>query len=294
MWVSYAVCVAWTTVLQYSYNSSAQVAYFFCCLLSKDTPRNPIDKPGWTLTFQDDFTSGAIDPATWNTAPYGVRYHTGKIAQGIIPAEYYPDTNFSFGPSTVKLTTKKEATTLTDPNYPPGPNVPFTIPYTSAWMNWQPSANLNQRLGYFEIRCKVENTPAMWPAFWLCSPLSWPPELDVFEFNTTGQTNTFFSTVHWGQDNQMQQATHRVCRPAGYFHIYACEWTETEFRWYLDNTLVRVTSAGIPDFTAPMYVIVSTGVVDFPGGDASDAVHNAQNSTFPNNFEVDYVRCYKR
>jgi beta-glucanase (GH16 family) len=133
----------------------------------------------------------------------------------------------------------------------------------------------------------------MWPAFWLyCrSPNPWPPEIDVFEFFTTPNTNKFSSTVHWGKDvnghHPMDGRDHSVCKPAEYFRIYACEWTPTEIRFYYDNLLIRTTSNGIGDFIYPMHVIVNSAVQTGPN-------LFPQNSTFPNYFEVDYVRCYTR
>ncbi|HEV2852139.1 MAG TPA: glycoside hydrolase family 16 protein [Thermoanaerobaculia bacterium] len=85
----------------------------------------------------------------------------------------------------------------------------------------------------------------------------------------------------------MQGADHRVCKPADFFHIYACEWTPTEIRWYYDNHLVRIATNGISDFIYPMDVIVNAAIQEGSG------VH-PENSSYPNFFEVDYIRVYQR
>jgi len=39
--------------------------------------------------------------------------------------------------------------------------------------------------GFYEIECKLPTGPKLWPAFWMWSWDSWPPEIDVFEGYTT-------------------------------------------------------------------------------------------------------------
>lgn len=314
VWVVYAVCIVWTTVVSYICIAFAWYAYWICifpefvqnvglwvqwqfiqmsqCIRPRDKPRNPIEKPGWKLTFEDDFDAGAIDFNKWQDLSYtGVRYNDSQLDQGIIPPVYFSPANFLFGPSTVKLISDKQPTVINnDPHY----NGSFTIPYTGAWLQWKGLGLINQPFdpgpfdqlhGFFEIRCKIPGTPAQWPAFWFASRASWPPEIDVFEFFTTSNTDRFRATHHWGKDpkHPMQGTNHRVCKPSEYFHIYACEWTSTQIRWYCDNHLVRVSSNGLSDFIYHMSMIIGTGIQE-------DA--HPEDSTYPNYFEVDYVRAY--
>ena len=316
--VSYTVCILWTTVVELVCLSWAWTVYWIChfpeavqnlllwirinfvifgqCLRPKDTERNPLEKQGWKLTFDDDFTLGAIDPSKWDNVSYdGSRYDGQYLPQGIIPVQYFSPTNFAFTSSTIKLIADKQPTTINnDPRF----NGSFTIPYTTAMLAWtgnrpvgQQYGPYDQLYGYFEIRCKIPDTPYQWPAFWLVSRASWPPEIDIFEFFTTSNTNRFSTTQHWGKvvnnKHPEQGRDFPVCSPSLHFHIYACEWTATEIRWYYDNYLIRVATDGISDFIYEMLVEVNSGIQG--GGN-----NHPENSTYPNYFEVDYVRAYSR
>ena len=52
------------------------------------------------------------------------------------------------------------------------------------------------KYGYYEARVKMPPGLGMWPAFWLNSDstsegkVSWPPEVDVFEFVNNGKEDT--------------------------------------------------------------------------------------------------------
>jgi beta-glucanase (GH16 family) len=293
VWVVNLVCVVWRWVVNTAWLAYCLAQYWICrlpelvmnawlncrahvfvfgqCRQPRHTPPNPREKPGWTLTFEDDFTTGSLDPSKWiDLAYYGLRFG------GSPPVNYYSPTSFSFGATTVSLLAE---------------DVPITasgqlIPYQVGHIEW--TAPLEQQHGYFEIRCRVPDTDEMWPAFWLASRHAWPPEIDIFEFYTNDRSS-FESTQHWGVDtgsgHPKETRKHPVCLAGKLFHIYACEWKPGEIRWYYDNRLVRIATNGLSDFIHPMHVIVNNAVDARPG-------HFPQNSSYPNQFIVDYVRVY--
>ena len=285
-WAYYLVCVTPQVLTNLGLAIGAWLENWIRCRDPKDMPRNPIEKPGWILTFQDDFNQAAVDYTKWKDHTWwGARYFdapSGSQPQVYLQTGYYPSGNFDFGPSTIKLLSNNQPVAVFDPKY--GGNI--SIPYTGAWL--ESLAAFDQIEGYFEIRCKTPGASEMWPAFWLASRHSWPPEIDVFEFYTN-DNDRFESTLHWGKDPNHPKATagHPVCRASEFFHIYACEWTKTEIRWYYDNKLIRIESNGLSDFIHPMMVILSTGPDTRSG-------HYPQSSSYPNAFEVDYVRAYRR
>lgn len=305
MWVANWVCIALIYVVRYVIVAIAWVVWFVCTMFAsvpgtvrcfRDTPRNPLSKPGWKLTFEDDFTTGAINKSKWRTgSPWWPNSYSPPPPD---PHQWYDPACLSFGASTVKLAAKKQSAWI-DPasgklQFTPAPAGVPEIPYAVGWLEWQPAHK--QRRGYFEIRCKIPNTPDMWPAFWLYGKD--PEEIDIFEFYTRKRTREFNSSHHWGPDkpNKLTETrTHKVCRPATRFRIYACEWSSTDIRWYVDNRLVRIATKGIPEFEGPMTLIVNAAVDGrAPDGNPLHHQQDPASSTYPNYFEVDYVRAYSR
>lgn len=254
-WITYYVCVAWAYIvvaLGWICCADPTLSGLFSCLTrTKDFPRNPLNKPGWTLTFEDDFDSGVIDSTKWidyisflsnrlSDESFGP-LSEADFAAGKFPTKYYSP-NFTFGPSTVKLIASNIPTKITIPIDPSDPTKwagEFWVPYTVQALQWLKDPLHDQLYGYFEIRCKSQNASDMWPAFWLYpegAGKQWPPEIDIFEFMSR-DSSVFSTTQHWGQDpgHPSEGARHRACEAATRFHIYACEWNATEIKWYLDN-----------------------------------------------------------
>lgn len=83
MWIANVVCVAWHWVTYLVVVGFTWFVHLICvallwpCLLGwrircrrqKEAPRNPLEKPGWILTFQDDFTSSPFDPRSGRPRP---------------------------------------------------------------------------------------------------------------------------------------------------------------------------------------------------------------------------------
>ena len=311
VWIKYTVCVSWAvivlTYITLCCAFSKKIVGYFKCLFwtPQDMPPNDIIKSGWILTFEDDFNSGAIDYTKWIDhisflAPTRYSYDLSTLtgadfANGKFPNRYWSP-KFTFGPSTVKLVADNTPlkVTVTTPEW----SGDFWVPYTVQALQWKDKDPLiEQRHGYFEIRCKSQDARDMWPAFWLFGvtpdisvgpPKTWPPELDIFEFMSR-VPEIFSTTQHWGQDpgHPSEGKSHRACQAGKYFHIYACEWDEEKISWYLDNQLLRTTTKGVQDFIYPMSVIVNSQVDE-------RECRKPRKSQYPNWLEVDYVRVYKK
>jgi|GEM_PF-3239827 len=311
VWIANWVCIGWHWVPYLVVVGFLWMAYLVCtvvlspcfwgswlsCLRRKDTPRNEVEKPGWVLTFEDDFMTGPFDPTKWQNVPWpGEPYLHDWATAGTTPPFYLDPAGFSYGSGTVKLISNDQPVFgQTSPNWLDAQSqqkLPFDVPYRGAWLMWPNPGTLDQQYGYFEIRCKTTLSPEAWPSFWLISRKKEPNEIDIFEFNVKDMPGTFTTTVHWGPDKyhkQMQVKTHQVCRPWELFHIYACEWSSKEIRWYCDNQLIRVTTDEkiLSELTYPLGVVLSTWPDTRPG-------HHPETGVYPNYFEVDYVRVYQR
>ena len=78
----------------------------------------------------------------------------------------------------------------------------------------------NTKYGYFEVREKLApGGIKYWPAFWLSSSDSWPPEIDVFEL--MGSDSSYFTmTLHWRNTwknaKQIQEIYDQIYQVYGY------------------------------------------------------------------------------
>ncbi len=110
--------------------------------------------------------------------------------------------------------------------------------------------------GYFEIVAKMPSGPNLWPAFWMWSWDSWPPEIDVFEgyTNRNGSYWTWNPFKPWNIQTNIHYLTNNAIgrdsiggkahwwgykNPTKNFIKYAVEWTPTQIRFAYDDLVVR-------------------------------------------------------
>lgn len=230
-------------------------------------------KPGWVLTFYDEFNDKKLNHTKWSTMPYhGSRYDPGSRFY------YCSEKNFEFTDSTIRILAKKEITTVKDTMH---------YQYTIGWLD--NFYVMDQLYGYFEIRCKLPKGKGMWPAFWLVSRHSWPPEIDVFEIFSSVNQNVLESNYHYliGKRHYSDMKRTKIPDPQADFHTYAVEWQPELLTWYFDGVAIRRQKIKQEWFSHPMHITVSTGV------DHRNPKFLAE-LTLPNYFEVDYVRAYKK
>lgn len=237
------------------------------------------------LIFEDDFTY--LNRDKWRTDTYfGLRFSPDNITKhNKAPINYWSDDNsyFNCDKSTIKMKVDNKPVDIHYIDWDGKDWGNFTIPVQSSMLD--SSKSFMVKHGYFEARCKQPKSKNMWPAFWLASTYSWPPEIDIFEVWTSHKG--FTTTIHWGHDS----LGNRNCRGGWVptpkldedFHIYGCEWNEKVIKVYFDNILVRVTPTP-PDYIFPMQIILNN---------CADKLDKMNDATFPNYFEVDYVRVYK-
>lgn len=112
--------------------------------------------------------------------------------------------------------------------------------------------------GKFEICAKLPNGPYVWPAFWMWSFDSWPPEIDVFEGYTNKRKSYFNwnwqsflgrfwavnSNVHLGlapKNYMLGGKSHWLGwkKPSSKFNKYGCIWTDKEITILFNDKVVR-------------------------------------------------------
>ena len=228
------------------------------------------EKPGWKLTFADEFDGGKLDTAKWTAHdPWG--YERNQELQAYVPDAFEVKDGI--------LSIKAEKRTA---NYAGRERT-----YTSGMMTTY--GKFSQRYGRFEIRCKIPKGKGMWPAFWLLpDPLSWPPEIDVLE--VLGHEPGKIYMTHHFRNEQRQHKSHGGAWVgpdfSKEFHEFAVEWMPQSIVWFVDGVEHFRSDKDIPD--RKMYMLVNLAVGgDWPG-------KPDEQTKFPAAFQVDYIRAYEK
>lgn len=153
--------------------------------------------------------------------------------------------------------------------------------------------------GYFEIEAKLPVGKHLWPAFWMWSFDSWPPEIDIFEgytrnrkgycrFDITNPLGFWHvnTNIHLGNhpDNYSLGASSHWMgfkNPAKHFLKYGCEWSPTKLTFYYNQKKVReITDKKVLEEInkKEMNVIINNAV------DSGVDINNPTNSEFIVNY----------
>jgi beta-glucanase (GH16 family) len=137
--------------------------------------------------------------------------------------------------------------------------------------------------GTYEIEAKLPAGKCLWPAFWMWSWNTWPPEIDImegysneagsyFRWNPLGfwnaQTNIHFSDTVTGKNKSIggKARPFTFKNPAEEFINYRLVWKPTAIYFYYNNRLVRkVTDRNILEQVnaTEMNVIINNGVTRY-------------------------------
>lgn len=246
---------------------------------------------GRSALFFDDFPGSVVDSAKWS-----VLDRIGDLVGGevgcMVPA------NVSVSAGILSGVSKFEDHTCSGTI-----EAPQTMHYTS-WEIQQKTAPF--LYGTIEARMKLPGGTGIWPTFWLLGYLwqptqpftantpghNWPVggwcEIDIAEFWQNGRTQVNTSAHVESADGLHLQnlpfdATTR-------FMVYRLVWTSTSLTWFVDaedgmgfRQLYSLNAASGRVPTVPMYVVFSAQSGGQGGGTPDSA-------TFPQTFQVDYVR----
>ena len=174
--------------------------------------------------------------------------------------------------------------------------------YTSGRIN---SANkFSQAYGSWMARMKLPPGVGMWPAFWMLGTNNgcgrWPAcgEIDIME--NRGRLASMSSSAMHGpgySGNTPLQHVYNLPTQAGDFfsgfHLFACEWTETQVRFFVDGNLhytvtkPQVEAYGRWVYDHPFYAVLNLAI-----GGHFDGGQLPPDSAFPAQVVVDFVRVY--
>jgi beta-glucanase (GH16 family) len=150
---------------------------------------------------------------------------------------------------------------------------------------------------YYEAKMKIphgwsdaEYTNGLWPAFWITSRVEWPPEIDIHEF--FGCNTLYQATIH-STDKAEDGANVQIASPTATteFNIYALHWRDDDkvdvyYNGFLQGTMNE------PDPYREMVLIINFGI--HGPNDEQTWLGNASRNTFPQYYEVDWVRVWAR
>lgn len=176
------------------------------------------------------------------------------------------------------------------------------------------------RYGIWEMRGRIPTGPGMWPAWWtIGTRRGWPAagEIDIMEYyRGILLANVFYAGAPGGKAKvlgaQKKIATFPDPKWSEQFHTWRMEWDEKRLKLFVDDALlnevdvaqtVNLSADGANPYHEPHFMLLNlaigggqgggkTQVEDgvageaLPGGDPSQ-------STYPQRFEVDYVRVYQ-
>ena len=154
---------------------------------------------------------------------------------------------------------------------------------------------LMTRYGYFECRAKLQRSPGVWAAFWIQSPkissgedpAVFGAEIDIMECFRKLGPDIVSHNVHWAygpnQKTTRGMQSHRKGVGRG-FHLFALEWTPDKYVFYVDGYKYYEVTTGISRIEE--YLILS---MEIPS-----KAEEISRTVFPDVFEVDYVRVYKK
>jgi Beta-glucanase/Beta-glucan synthetase len=233
---------------------------------------SPAERPGWTLTFADEFGGDTLDTSRWlDSYPNGERTHSNNEQQ------YYAPYGATVRDGYLCFTAERRSE--------------GGMPYTSGMVSSY--GKFAQQYGRFEIRARFPKGKGLWPAFWLLPETrAWPPEIDVVEI-VGHKPNEALLSHHWresgagGRRHVWQTKTFTgpdFC--AEDFHTFAVEWGPDEIVWYVDDVERHRATHNVP--REPMYVLANLAV----GGDLPGMPD--ETTPFPAVMEVDYIRVYQR
>jgi beta-glucanase (GH16 family) len=211
-------------------------------------------KPGWTLTFSDEFNGDQMDWSAWSSES-GYSSH--------ILSSRWPE-NCRVEDGSLKLMTKKESRGGAE--------------WTTAHI-W--TRNFQQTYGYWEARYKIGASTGLNNAFWMIKGF----EIDIDEGHYPSEVNT--NLHNWEGDHWSSGKSYNtgLALSEG-FYTRAVEWTPKELIYYFNGQAIRRIDHTLvpPNPDDPVQVRFSTAVITW-AGPITDSLDGTS-------MDVDYVRVY--
>lgn len=225
------------------------------------------------LVWQEEFSGRTLDEKFWN-------FELGDHGWGNHERQLYTKANHELRNGVLVITARKEGDKYTSTRITTAGKKEF-------------------KYGYMEARAKLPVGKGIWPAFWMLGSnigkVGWPlsGEIDILEY--VGKEPHFVYTSLHTKDshgNTVNTRKTKIDNIEEGFHLYAINWTKEKIEFFVDDSLVYTFApkdkpVEVWPFDQPFYFLINMAVGgDFGGPDVDDTI-------FPQEFQVDYIRVYK-
>ncbi len=246
------------------------------------TPRGEaLDLTGYSIVLYDEFDGDSLDTDVWEYRGNGARrggYNASsqvevKDGKLVIAGEYLADGEYGEGWYTAAIKLKER-----------------------------------YKHGYFEIKCKVNDSPGYWSAFWIQADGPYTAsiskggpggaELDIFESKCYDAKNDKYCithAIHCAGVDGVQEGFQSAMLGQFYgnditneFNTYGLEWTEDEYIFYVNGVETIRSTFGNGVSQVEEDVIVS---LEIP---AIEELAGLDKDNFRTEFVVDYVKIYQK
>lgn len=241
----------------------------------------------WELVFNDEFDGDHLDPNKWVTCYWWDR--NGCTNRGNSEMQWYIPDNVKVENGLLRLIARQQQVSASD-----GRVYNYTSGMVTTGRNVDDQTvptRFSFQYGYAEIRARVPEGKGLWPAFWML-PVGHhsKPEIDVLEF-LGHETNIVHLTYHFkkpdGSDGRVTADFLGPHLPSGW-HTFAVNWSPDSITWYVDGVRRSHYEDGPTISAEPMYLLLNLAVGgNWPGSPD-------QNTIFPNEYQIDYVRVWKK
>jgi beta-glucanase (GH16 family) len=261
--------------------------------------QDPPERPGWELTFHDEFDGPKLNDWYWYPA-----YRSGRkiyFKQHNIKSRWQDlAVNYVIEDGVLKLRLDENLPARSKRDEKCVSSIQTSDHrFGETTKEYQVMDKFAQKYGWFEIRSRMPKGAGLHSAFWLLhsgpNDQEYTPEgrrrqvgegvveIDIFEqpgATVEQQINEF--NVHFTKNG------HYRC-PMGFdpsldFHVYALEWNEGELIWYIDGKKVHTYTGETPQ--KKMFILLGLYQGIFGAADP--------NMPYPRDFEIDYIRVYSR
>jgi len=170
--------------------------------------------------------------------------------------------------------------------------------YTSTRLKTQ--GKFSFTYGRVEVRAKLPQGRGTWPAIWMLgdniTSAGWPAcgEIDIMEY-VGYQPDVIYTSIHTTSSfgDTVNHDSFNLATAEEEFHIYGIEWTETEIKFFVDETIhYTYKPTAYNDQTWPFnknqFLILNLAIGGNWGG-----LQGVDDTIFPQEFSIDYVRVYQ-